>query len=264
MFEHLTFLIDVSEYQRGLTLPDVAGVYAKCTEGQHTKDAEYQRFKDQAANDGKLFAGYHFLRSDSSPVAQAEWFMTNEPDKDIPCVIDVELSGSSKPGFPHLHQFVRTLRDNGHHAGATYYPFWWWNRTGTPDLSRLDLPLIASAYPSMTPGDPHELYRHVPDSYWNRYGGVAPSILQFTSRGRFQGYGGDVDCNAFRGRREELAATGIFHDFRKPRRHHHPAANPSRVTTPAPAHDRPDLQTQIDRLRHRVSTLEAAINHGGK
>lgn len=254
LLHHETLGGDVSEFQKGLRLPDVwTFVYAKCTEGHRTKDSEYAGFKAQAEEQGKLFAAYHFLRSDSSPRAQAEWFMENEPDKRIPVIVDVEESPGSSPGVPHLELFAHTVRNAGHGA-SMYFPRWWWERTGSRDLSHLHMALIASEYPSTTPGSPHDLYRHVPDSYWGRYGNVTPTILQYADSGRVQGYGGSVDLDAFRGTRKELAETGIFHDFgHRPQRHSDPAPEPAPQT---PEHHRKPLQEQIDVLRARVRALE--------
>lgn len=242
MFEHILFGGDVShfQYQDGFSIPDswVFG-YGKVTEGSHTVDTSYPHFKDQAKRRGILWACYHFLHSDSSPVTQAKFVMATEPDKRIPIIVDVELSGSSKPGMPHAKAFVETVRNAGRRVGAGYYPRWWWDRTGQPNLSALRVPIIASGYPSKNPGGFHDLYKHVTDSYWAPYGQVTPSILQFSDHGSFAGNGGAVDLDAFRGSRKELAKLGIFHDFG------------------APSHkSRKPLQVQIDRLRHRITALE--------
>lgn len=259
MFLHHLFGIDTSEFQKGLRLShhdNVGFVYAKATEGHTYADPEYEAFKTDARDHGKLFFAYHFLRSDSSPVDQARHFLSVEKDRSIPVVVDVERSGTSRPGYPHLSAFLKTVQSARHVIGGAYYPRWWWNLTGQPDLSRLPGMLIASEYPSSESGHFHDLYKHVPDSAWARYGGKLPAILQFSSNGRVDGYSGAVDLNVFRGTRHALAASGFVKDFGVK------APAPS-----APSSERRPLQVQIDELRHHIRDLRQRVTNlenGGK
>ena len=64
---------DISSYQSGLVLSRLTGasfVIAKTTEGTYYTDADYQGWRQQAAQLGKPFVWYHFL-SGESVTAQA-------------------------------------------------------------------------------------------------------------------------------------------------------------------------------------------------
>jgi hypothetical protein len=106
------FYPDLSNYQAGYQIPTgTPAVVAKATEGTYYQDASYQDFKAQAEKLGVPFSGYHFLKSESSPEAQAQYYYNG-------------LGGR---------------------VWSVYYPAWYLGLTGG-SLSGLGVPVIASAY----------------------------------------------------------------------------------------------------------------------
>jgi len=188
------FFPDISSYEAGLKVqPGTVAVIAKATEGIGYSDAYYADFKNQARAIGAVFSGYHFLRSDSDPAAQAAHYFNVAGN--TPCMLDVETTGNSKPGVAQVVAFMEALRGRGGRVWGVYFPQWYWGEVGG-DLSRvtaLGAVLVASAY------------RAYSDSNWpGPYGGATPAVWQYTNA---QSYGGQsVDFNAFKGTVAQLSA----------------------------------------------------------
>jgi len=180
-----TFYPDLSSYQAGYIIPSgTPAVVAKATEGVYYIDASFQDFKAQAAHLGIPFSGYHFLKSESSPEAQAQYYF-NVAGK-IPCMLDVEQSGGSRPGVDWCQRFITALHALGGRVWSVYYPRWYLSLTGG-SLASLGVPVIASEYRSYS------------DTNWPApYGDITPTVWQYTST--------PIDMNAFKGTASELAA----------------------------------------------------------
>lgn len=179
-----TFYPDLSSYNVGYVIPaGTSAVVAKATEGIYYIDSQFQNFKAQAAKVGATFSGYHFLKSESSPEAQAQYYY-NTAGK-TPCMIDCEQSGGSRPGVDWCSRFTAALHALGGRVWSVYYPSWYLSLTGG-SLASLRLPVIASEYRSYS------------DTNWPvSYGGVTPTVWQYTST--------PIDMNAFKGTPAELA-----------------------------------------------------------
>jgi hypothetical protein len=187
------FWPDVSNYQNGLVLePKTVALVAKATQGTGGVDAAYIGFKNQAAAQGSIFSGYHFLEQGNG-AAQAQHYFSVAGS--TPCMIDCESDGSSQPGVQDCLDFYHELTALGGRAWAVYLPAWYWGTLGNPDLSPLSsMALVASAYNGYSDTAPG----------WNSYGNVAPSVLQFSDTFQYSGQG--VDFNAYRGTVEQFRA----------------------------------------------------------
>lgn len=179
------FYPDLSNYQAGYKIPPgTPAVVAKATEGTYYLDSSFHDFQHQATVMGIPFSGYHFLKSESTPEEQAQYYY-NFAGK-IPCMIDCETSGGSRPGVDWCQRFIAELQRLGGHVWSVYYPHWYLNATGG-SLAALGVPVIASEY------------RSYDDNNWPAgYGGVTPAIWQYTST--------PIDMNAFKGTPAQLAA----------------------------------------------------------
>jgi GH25 family lysozyme M1 (1,4-beta-N-acetylmuramidase) len=188
---------DLSNWEPNLNLqPATVAVIAKATEGTYYQDKSYGRFKSEAAAQGSLFSGYHFLKSDEDPAAQADNYHAFAGA--TPCMIDVETEGASKPTVDEVLAFAARLSrpEVGGRAWGVYFPEWYHSQVGG-DLSRLTaagLVLVSSNYTSYSDSGPG----------WAAYGGATPQIWQYTDA---QPYGGgSCDFNAYRGTVAQLAA----------------------------------------------------------
>jgi hypothetical protein len=194
---------DISSFEAGVSvsaLPDPF-VFAKCTEGTYYTDAYYAGWRQQAVATGKIFVAYHFISGEGAD-AQAQHLAAHIGDRSLPVMIDWEPGSGFTPTFPELLDLADAMAKAGLRPKLAYAPHWHWQNEGSPPLAPLTdrkISLVASSYPngSAYPGDT--------SSGWNAYGGVTPTLWQFTDAKTDHGqYVGDY--NAFRGTATELAA----------------------------------------------------------
>lgn len=184
---------DLSHYQAGADLQGAAAVIVKATQGVSFTDRAYVAFKAKAAAAGIPFMAYHWV--DASPIG-AQASHAHAVIGDVPVMWDAEAAGST---VPRLVQITKAYRALGGDVRLVYLPHWWWQQIGSPDLRPLahaGLALVSSSYP-------HGGYSEDGPG-WAAYGGVAPTIWQWTSSHLFNGI--RCDFNAFRGTKAELAA----------------------------------------------------------
>lgn len=188
---------DVSGWQAGLSLTGAPAVIAKASEGTTFIDPYYNNFKGQAAGLGIPFAAYHWLHR-GNPVGEARHAFA-VVGAGVPLMIDDETPEAAFSMATTL-AFVSEYRRLGGTVTMEYLPRWYWQQSGSPDLRPLaaaGLALVSSNYASTGYSDT--------GPGWEPYGGVTPSIWQFTSSQPFNGQ--KVDFNGFRrGGVPELAA----------------------------------------------------------
>ncbi|WP_190824693.1 glycoside hydrolase family 25 protein [Saccharopolyspora pogona] len=200
--------IDISRYQAGIDLDKARAegfdfVLIKATQGSSWVDPQFARNLAAARAAGLLHAAYHYQEGSVSAAAQADHIARVVP-QDCPVILDVEKGGGPAALTRDLTQ---RLRDKGYLLPLLYLPEWYWRELGRPSLAGLP-PLWYSRYPSNRAGSASEVYARNQtwlDGLWGGYGGLSVAVLQFTDQGRVAGRS-PVDCNAFRGTREQLAA----------------------------------------------------------
>lgn len=183
---------DLSNYQSGLRIqPGTVAVVAKATEGNYYQDLSYLSFKQQAANEGSIFSSYHYLRAGYGAEQAQYWH--SYVGAGVPVMLDVE-SGSG--GVADILAFVTEAAALGARVWGVYFPYWYWQSIGSPDLTPLadaGLALVSSNYSAYSDTGPG----------WASYGGMNPAVWQWTDD---LSYGGQsVDFNAFRGTTAQLA-----------------------------------------------------------
>lgn len=185
------FFPDISSYEAGLIIqPGTVAVIAKATEGTYYKDAQYANFKAQAAHVGAVFSAYHFLKAGGG-MAQADY--CHAMVGSTPVMLDVETEGTSKPTVADCAAFIARMRALGGRVWGAYFPQWFWQQVGG-NLASLGVAVVASNYTAYSDSGPG----------WAPYGGVTPSLWQYTDK---QSYGGQsMDFNAYKGTVAELAA----------------------------------------------------------
>lgn len=187
---------DISSYEDGLRLQGgTVAVIAKATEGNYYKDADFFNFKEQAHNVGAVFSGYHFLKAGIDPAEQARYY--HDFAGNIPCMLDVETEGTSKPGVDVVVAFIAALKALGGRVWGVYFPKWYWEQVGG-DLNRLTAAgaiLVSSSYTTYSDTGPG----------WEAYatGQPAPTVWQYTNA--FSYGGQSVDFNAYKGTVQQLS-----------------------------------------------------------
>lgn len=197
------FGIDVSRYQAGIDMAQVRAegmdfVIAKVTEGATYRSPAWPAQRDDARTAGLLLAAYHYVRTDD-PALQAANCRSALGDTTIPIMLDWEENSGDWGNFAAVADAFRAA---GLRVVLGYLPRWYWAQQGSPPLA--GFALVSSRYPSSATGSPAEVYRSVTATTWSGYGGLTPTILQFTDRATVAGQ--QVDANAFPGTRVQLSA----------------------------------------------------------
>jgi GH25 family lysozyme M1 (1,4-beta-N-acetylmuramidase) len=191
------YFADVSNWQQGMSLAGMPAVIAKATESDNYRDPYYAGYKAQAAAMGAPFSAYHYLHHGNIQ-SQAQ-FAFNMIGAGTPCMLDVEIVADAPidPQYADVDQFITAYRALGGLTTLLYLPQWFWSgHWGGPDLRPLaarGLSLISSHYTTYSDTGPG----------WDPYGGVTPSIWQYTSTATINGVA-KVDMNAYKGTQDQL------------------------------------------------------------
>lgn len=187
------FGIDIASYQAGEVLAEVHGegfvyVYVKATQGVSYVNPYYRGWA--AAPGGMILVPYHYMTTDS-PAAQVAHFKAVAGQ--VPAVM-LDIENGSPTSGSGIKAVVDAFRAEGYAVDA-YIPRWYWSEIGGPDMTGWGLRnLISSDYPTTNSGYASALYPGDAYKGWNAYGGVKPSILQFTDAARVGGQLVDADA----------------------------------------------------------------------
>lgn len=184
--------VDIAHYQSGLRLDGATAVFAKASQGTSFVDGAYLGFQAQAGRLGIPFGAYHWL--DTSDAAAQARHSFSVVGRHVPLMVDDEQGSIN---VAHTLAFVAAYRELGGVVHLEYAPSWLWARSGRPDLRPLaaaGLGLVASHYGEGTDSP----------AGWSPYGGVTPTVLQYTDSYHFGGQ--LVDSNAYRGTLDEFQA----------------------------------------------------------
>lgn len=181
---------DVSHHQAGLKLKGAQAVIMKASQGSSYRDTSFNDFRNQAIALRIPWAAYHWVDT-TDLAAQAKNIFGAAGT--APVMWDAEASGST---VPRLVELTTRLRDLGGNPTLVYLPHWFWEGTlHSPSLTplvNLGLSLISSNYSG------------VPGAGWVPYGGMKPTIWQYTDHQAFNGM--HIDFNTYPGTVDQLAA----------------------------------------------------------
>lgn len=190
--------VDLSHYQGDVDFSKFAGdglafVYAKASEGERTKDAEYANNKTGAMAAGLSFGSYHFYETSEGPGAQAAHFLSQIGDVSgqLPPVVDVETppKGSVTDLAADVQSFVAQVQKATGCQPIVYSNKSIWDTYLKFDTSTY--PLWLAEY-SNTINLPNTAASWV---FW-----------QHSQSGSDAGVSGAVDTDVFNGRAGDLAA----------------------------------------------------------
>ncbi|HEU0089314.1 MAG TPA: hypothetical protein VFQ77_16995 [Pseudonocardiaceae bacterium] len=205
----MIFGLDVSQYNSGVDLRRaraegmefcVARVTSARLVGDAVREPQldplWPRFRDEARRHGFLFSGYHRVGAGQTADEQAEMCVQQMGDRSIPLMLDHEGGAG---GIDVFHAVWEAFRRRRVHVYASYFPDWYWERIGKPDLSSIP-PLVRSEYPYRETASPQVIYQQVGPEHWAGYGGNRVEVLQFSAFARVGGYA-PVGVDAYRGSR---------------------------------------------------------------
>lgn len=177
-------------------------VFCKVSEGDGFVDYTWPAYRDAARAAGLALAGYHYVRADSDPDAQADVFVRHLDG--AAAMLDFEANSG---GIDTFWAVVRAINARGVKVALSYIPRWYWQQIGSPDISRVP-GLIQSSYVIGSGDAASAMYPGDDTAFWNGFGGKDVDLLQFTDAALVAGH--LVDANAFRGTRAELDALLSF------------------------------------------------------
>ena len=204
--------VDVASYQGEPSWPKVHASGIRFAFSKVTEDTDYtnptwahNRSKMPELGEDFLPGAYHFLHGGNG-AAQARYFLSNAGDvTGFAVALDVEASGADADT---ARDWVNEVKDRtGGHPVIGYFPRWYWEQQGRPDLSFFDT-IWQSHYVNGS-GSASDLYKKVPDSWWKPFGGEPISILQYSSKASVPGISGPCDVNACRETLTDLKALAL-------------------------------------------------------
>lgn len=206
--------VDVASYQgrpdwRRVHGAGIRFAFSKVTEATSYVNPTWAHNRDGmlALGDNFLPGAYHFLHGGDG-AGQARYFLAHAGDvSGLAVALDVEASGADAATSRAWVDEFKDRTDG--HPVIGYFPRWYWEAQGRPDLSFFDT-IWQSAYVSGS-GSAAALYGKVPASWWATFGGEPVSILQYSSSGSVSGISGRCDVNAYRGSLVELRALALGH-----------------------------------------------------
>lgn len=182
--------IDISSYQSGIDLTVVPCdfVIIKATQGTGYVNPDCDRAYQQAKRAGKLRGTYHYVGGGNA-VAEADYYVNNIKGylKDGLLAIDWEAEQNGAWGNEaYLEQLVRRVIERTGIKPLIYSMASRYAQVAAV-AKKLDCGLWIAEYADMNPTG----YQAHP---W-REGAYACAIRQYTSTGRLNGWGGDLDLN---------------------------------------------------------------------
>lgn len=162
-------LWDVSEYEN-VSLAGQQVVIARATIGL-VQDKRWVQYANDAKQHGVKLIGYHFLNSGTlgvSPTQQAQF--AHSVLGNTPCMLDVETNRGASASVAETVEWLTEYRRQGGVCNLVYFPHWYWQQLGQPDLTVLDCHLVSSNYTTYTDNGPG----------WDPYGGLTPIQWQYT------------------------------------------------------------------------------------
>lgn len=207
--------VDVASYQGNPSWSRVyeAGIrfaFSKVTESTDYVNPTWSHNKAGMLGLGEKFlpGAYHFLHGGNG-AAQARFFLSKAGDVSrFAVALDVEASGADAATSRAWVKEFKRLTDG--HPVIGYFPRWFWEAQGRPDLSFFDT--IWQSHYVTGAGSPSALFAKVPSSWWVTFGNEPISILQFSSSATVAGISGHCDINAYGGTLDELRALALGED----------------------------------------------------
>lgn len=190
--------IDISHHQKGIDLGSIETdfVICKATEGNGYTDECCDSFYQKAKSLGKKLGIYHFARPDlgNTAVAEADWFLkeTKGYHKEAILILDWE-----QKALNYSTSWAKAWLDRVYEKTGVKPVLYIQASALSQDWSavaKADYGLWVANYGSNN-GTPQEsVFNRYPLKHWSFY-----ALWQYTSKGRLNGYNGDLDLNYFNG-----------------------------------------------------------------
>ncbi|BCP41416.1 hypothetical protein MINTMi27_15090 [Mycobacterium intracellulare] len=178
-------------------------VEMKCTQGSGFMDPCYTTVAAACKDNNILMIPYHYA-DESDPKSQARNCKAAIGNLNYVMIDFEKVDSNQNPTLTidQLWALIDAMKAEGITTFFNYLPHWYWERLGSPDISKAT-DLISSSWVSGT-GYASVLYPGPGWNGWLPYGGASPVILQFTNQAQVAGM--TVDADAFQGAIDDLKA----------------------------------------------------------
>ena len=193
--------IDISKWQSGIDLSkiDTDFVICKATEGVGYTDKYCDGFYQQAKKLGKKLGVYHFARPDlgNSAIAEADWFLkeTKGYHKEAILVLDWESGDLTNSRWAKA--WLDRVYEKTGVKPIIYMSASVLKRADWSSVANADYGLWVASYGTNDGTAQKSVFNNYPLKYWTFY-----ALWQYTSKGRLNGYNGNLDLNYFSGNKE--------------------------------------------------------------
>ena len=190
--------IDISHWQKGIDLGaiDVDFVIIKATEGNGYTDVMCDTFYQKAKSLGKKLGVYHFARPDlgNSPEAEADWFVkeTLGYHKEAMLVLDWESGDLTNVAWAKA--WLDRVYSKTGVKPVIYMSASVMHGADWSSVVNADYGLWVANYGTNDGTAQESVFDRYPLKYWSFY-----ALWQYTSKGRLNGYNGNLDLNYFSG-----------------------------------------------------------------
>lgn len=194
--------IDISKWQSGLLLKNVASdfVIIKATEGVGYKDPKFDDFMNQALALNKRIGVYHFARpyaqNFNSPKSEADWFVSVIQPYIGRVMLVLDWEAERKNDSAWAKAWLDRVKEL---TGVLPVFYTYESCINSYNFSNIceDYPLWVARYLDYNPDYNYNMAAagNMPKvKWWLTY-----IMWQWTSSGRLDGWGGNLDCNIFYG-----------------------------------------------------------------
>ena len=190
--------IDISHWQKGIDLGaiDVDFVIIKATEGNGYTDVMCDTFYQKAKSLGKKLGVYHFARPDLGNTAEAEadWFIkeTLGYHKEAMLVLDWESGDLTNVAWAKA--WLDRVYSKTGVKPVIYMSASVMHSADWSSVANADYGLWVANYGTNDGTAQESVFNRYPLKYWSFY-----ALWQYTSKGRLNGYNGNLDLNYFSG-----------------------------------------------------------------
>ena len=190
--------IDISHWQKGIDLGaiDVDFVIIKATEGNGYTDVMCDTFYQKAKSLGKKLGVYHFARPDLGNTAEAEadWFIkeTLGYHKEAMLVLDWESGDLTNVAWAKA--WLDRVYSKTGVKPVIYMSASVMHGADWSSVVNADYGLWVANYGTNDGTAQESVFNRYPLKYWSFY-----ALWQYTSKGRLNGYNGNLDLNYFSG-----------------------------------------------------------------
>ena len=190
--------IDISHWQEGIDLGaiDVDFVICKATEGNGYTDVMCDTFYQKAKSLGKKLGVYHFARPDlgNSGEEEADWFIkeTLGYHKEAMLVLDWESGDLTNVAWAKA--WLDRVYSKTGVKPVIYMSASVMHGADWSSVVNADYGLWVANYGTNNGTAQESVFDRYPLKYWSFY-----ALWQYTSKGRLNGYNGNLDLNYFSG-----------------------------------------------------------------